>query len=151
MRRRDYQFEVRVAPDAPFAAWVAMGRGGPVPALPLPVLDVYGEKDNLAVLESARLETLVSDQSLDISLPGLDGNEVLRQIRADDALQALPVIALTADAMSGDKERYLALGMDDYVAKPIDQRELITKIVTLLEQRKPPGGASGVPLRWNIR
>jgi pimeloyl-ACP methyl ester carboxylesterase len=47
------QYYLERTPQAPFAAWVSLGRGGPVPALPLPVLDVYGEKDSLAVLESA--------------------------------------------------------------------------------------------------
>jgi CheY-like chemotaxis protein len=81
---------------------------------------------------------------LDVHMPIMDGCETIKAIRASrESWRGIPVIALTADAMSGDKERYLALGMDDYVAKPIDQRELTTKIVTLLEQRKPPGGASG--------
>lgn len=56
---------------------------------------------------------------LDISLPEMDGTEVLRRIRADEALKDLPVIALTANAMAGDREKYIAAGFDDYVAKPI--------------------------------
>ncbi|MBA3670606.1 MAG: response regulator [Gemmatimonadaceae bacterium] len=56
---------------------------------------------------------------LDISLPGMDGNAILARIRADDALRHLPVIALTAHAMSGDREKYLAAGFDDYITKPI--------------------------------
>src|SRR5690242_1188374 len=56
---------------------------------------------------------------LDISLPGMDGPEVLRRLRADPALANIPVIALTAHAMTGDRERYLGLGFDDYVTKPI--------------------------------
>ena len=56
---------------------------------------------------------------LDISLPGMDGNEILSCIRADDRLSPLPVIALTAHAMAGDRERYLRAGFDDYITKPI--------------------------------
>src|SRR5215813_3867070 len=56
---------------------------------------------------------------LDISLPEMDGTEILRRIRDDSQLQDLPVIALTAHAMFGDRERYLAAGFNDYVAKPI--------------------------------
>lgn len=73
---------------------------------------------------------------LDISLPGMDGMAVLAAIRADDALRALPVIALTAHAMTGDREKYLGAGFDDYVTKPIvDERVLIASIRDLLEPR----------------
>lgn len=62
---------------------------------------------------------------LDISLPGMDGLEVLREIRADENLRDLPVIALTAHAMAGDRERFLAAGFDGYVTKPITDEELL--------------------------
>jgi CheY-like chemotaxis protein len=56
---------------------------------------------------------------LDISLPEMDGTEILRRIRTDTQLTDLPVIALTAHAMVGDREKYLSAGFNDYVAKPI--------------------------------
>ena len=62
---------------------------------------------------------------LDISLPGMDGSEVLRRIRGTPGLDTLPVIALTAHAMSGDRERYLGEGFDGYVTKPIVDEELL--------------------------
>jgi two-component system, cell cycle response regulator DivK len=66
---------------------------------------------------------------LDISLPGMDGNEILSRIRADDRLCALPVIALTAHAMAGDREKYLSAGFNDYITKPIiDESILIDAI-----------------------
>lgn len=56
---------------------------------------------------------------LDISLPEMDGTEILRRLRDDADLHDLAVIALTAHAMVGDREKYLAAGFNDYVAKPI--------------------------------
>jgi len=74
---------------------------------------------------------------LDVSLPGMDGTEVLARVRADAGLRALPVIALTAHAMTGDREKFLAAGFDDYVTKPIlDETLLLSAIETLLS-RKP--------------
>ena len=69
---------------------------------------------------------------LDVHMPVMDGKETIRRIRATDRWLNLPVIALTADAMSGDREKYLALGMTDYVSKPVDQRELIAKMHQVL-------------------
>jgi two-component system, cell cycle response regulator DivK len=72
---------------------------------------------------------------LDISLPGMDGTEVLRRLRANGRLSALPVIALTAHAMSGDREKFLALGFDAYVTKPIvDESVLLGEIERLLQR-----------------
>ena len=66
---------------------------------------------------------------LDISLPGMDGNEILARIRASESLKHLPVIALTAHAMSGDREKYLAAGFNDYITKPIvDETILLSAI-----------------------
>ena len=73
---------------------------------------------------------------LDISLPGMDGTEVLGRIRLRDDLGKLPVVVLTAHAMRGDRERFLALGFDAYVSKPIiDEDELLQTIERLLGAR----------------
>jgi len=70
---------------------------------------------------------------LDVSLPHLDGTEVLRRLRAHALLRRLPVIALTAHAMAGDREKYLAQGFDDYVSKPIvDENLLLAAIAKAL-------------------
>jgi CheY-like chemotaxis protein len=62
---------------------------------------------------------------LDISLPEMDGTEVLAWIRQQPQFQTLPVIALTAHAMAGDREKYLAAGFNDYVTKPILDEDLL--------------------------
>lgn len=79
------------------------------------------------------LEGMVSSRPdlvlLDISLPGLDGVETLKRLRADARLARLPVIAVTAHAMAGDRERFLAEGFDDYLTKPIlDEQVLLGAI-----------------------
>ena len=66
---------------------------------------------------------------LDISLPDLDGTQVLARIREHAALRALPVIALTAHAMVGDREKYLALGFDEYVTKPIVDEDVLFEAI----------------------
>ena len=61
---------------------------------------------------------------MDIQLPDIDGVEALRLLRADERTATIPVIALTAQAMHGDRERFLAVGFDDYVSKPVDIADL---------------------------
>lgn len=76
---------------------------------------------------------------LDISLPGMDGNEILHRIRKDAELRNLPVIALTAHAMAGDREKFLAAGFDDYITKPIvDETQLFASIERLLGKHSRP-------------
>lgn len=73
---------------------------------------------------------------LDISLPEMDGTEVLAWIRDHDDLASLPVIALTAHAMAGDREKYLQAGFDDYLTKPIlDEDVLLDAIERWLERK----------------
>jgi two-component system, cell cycle response regulator DivK len=62
---------------------------------------------------------------MDVQLPGIDGIEALRRLRADERTASIPVLALTALAMSGDRERLLEAGFDDYMSKPVDVIELI--------------------------
>ena len=66
---------------------------------------------------------------LDISLPGMDGTEVLNWIREQDGLKHLPVVALTAHAMAGDRDKYLAAGFNDYVTKPIGDAALLIEAI----------------------
>jgi CheY-like chemotaxis protein len=75
---------------------------------------------------------------MDMHLPVLDGWEAVRLLKADADTRAIPVVALTADAMTGDREKALAAGCDDYDTKPIELPRLLDKIHALLA---PRGGA----------
>ena len=75
---------------------------------------------------------------MDMSLPIIDGWEATRRIKASDATKQIPVIALTAHAMAGDREQALAAGCDDYDTKPIDLERLLPKIQKFL----PPAPAA---------
>ena len=75
---------------------------------------------------------------MDLSLPGVDGWEATRRLKAQTATEAIPVIALTAHAMQGDEERARACGCDDYLTKPIDEDQLFATLARLLG----PGGQS---------
>jgi len=69
---------------------------------------------------------------MDLSLPVIDGWEVTRRIKADDKLNSIPVIAVTASAMQGDEERARAAGCDGYITKPIDEDLLFANLERFL-------------------
>ena len=73
---------------------------------------------------------------MDMSLPVLDGWEATRRLKADPATRGLPVIALTAHAMSGDEEKAREAGCDDFDTKPVEYTRLVAKIEGLLQKRK---------------
>lgn len=73
---------------------------------------------------------------LDMGLPDMDGWEVVRHLKADPSLTRVPVIAITSHAMSGDREKCMEAGCDDYMAKPINTRELKCLIERNLAQAK---------------
>ncbi|RYZ22536.1 MAG: response regulator [Chitinophagaceae bacterium] len=65
---------------------------------------------------------------LDMMMPDMDGTEALAAIRADEQLKALPVIAVTAKAMTGDREKAIEAGADDYISKPVDVDKLLAML-----------------------
>jgi CheY-like chemotaxis protein len=71
---------------------------------------------------------------MDLSLPVLDGWEATRRLKANGALHYIPIIALSAHAMMGDREKALQSGCDEYLSKPLDENLLFAKLARLLEQ-----------------
>ncbi len=72
---------------------------------------------------------------MDLSLPEIDGWEAIRRLKADEATKPIPIIALTAHAMTGDREKALAAGADDYDSKPIEFERLLGKMEALMKAR----------------
>ena len=93
--------------------------------------DVVFAEDGLQAVHMAKADP--PDLILmDLSLPVMDGWEATRQIKADQATGAIPVIALTAHAMASDRAKALEAGCDDYDTKPVDLQRLLDKIQALL-------------------
>jgi CheY-like chemotaxis protein len=65
---------------------------------------------------------------MDIHLPGMDGLSVVRQMKSDDRTRTVPILALTAHAMRGDKDRFLEAGCDGYISKPIDVKTFLSSL-----------------------
>ena len=80
---------------------------------------------------------------MDLSLPDLDGWEATRRLKKDAKTQHIPVIALTAHAMSGDREKAIDAGCDEYDTKPIDLRRLLSKMIRFVEDPETSGSGSG--------
>ena len=74
---------------------------------------------------------------MDISLPVIDGWEATRRIKGDEGTKAIPIIALTAHAMTQDREQAFAVGCDDFDTKPVELPRLLSKIKALFEKVRP--------------
>ena len=77
---------------------------------------------------------------MDIQLPGMSGIDALRLLRADDRTRAIPVIAVTASAMTQDRQKIMSAGFDGYQAKPIDVNQFVAAVRAMLA--RPPAGGS---------
>jgi two-component system, cell cycle response regulator DivK len=104
------------------------------------VLDFHGYTTLVTGIPEAGIDMALAHRPdlilLDIMLPGLSGIDVARLLKGDDETKAIPIIAVTALAMPGDRQRILQSGCDAYLAKPLHIRELI-ELVAALSQQQP--------------
>jgi CheY-like chemotaxis protein len=100
------------------------------------IITAEDAEKGLLLLEGERPDLVL----MDVGLPGMNGWDATRQLKSNPATKHVPVIALTAHAMDGDREKALAAGCDEYEIKPIDFNRLFEKIDRLLAQRpqNPP-------------
>ncbi len=106
--------------------------------LSVDLLESYGyevtpAEDGFKALERVK-ETKFDLILLDMQLPGMDGPEVLERLKADPETAAMPVVALTAHAMSGDEARFMEAGCAGYISKPIDVHRFKTEVAQYLEE-----------------
>ena len=94
------------------------------------VLEAESAEDGLAAVARERPALIL----MDIHLPGIDGIEALRRLRADTATSAIPVIAVTASAMTHDRQKILAAGFDGYQSKPISVRPFLAAVREALDE-----------------
>ena len=87
---------------------------------------------------------------LDIMVPGINGLEVCRKIRANKALALVPIIFLTAKATEDDKIKGLDLGADDYISKPFSPREMVARVKAVLRRSEPPVTATIATPDWEL-
>ena len=102
------------------------------------VVEATDALEAIASLEEAVPQLIL----MDIALPGQSGEDLTRQIKANVAWVHIPIIALTAAAMSGDRERILKAGCDDYLSKPIDIKVLVERVETHIKGQTHERGSN---------
>lgn len=99
------------------------------------VTAVTNGKDALDALESGGYDVV----ALDLRLPDMDGLDIARTMKADPALRKVPIVAITALAMKGDREKALEAGCDEYITKPVDTRTLAESIQAVVDHLRDRG------------
>ena len=92
------------------------------------VIQAMDGEQGVSMAEAERPDLIL----MDLSLPRMDGWTATRHIKANPALRSIPIIALTAHAMMGDRERAIEAGCDDYLSKPLNLRELASKLTQFI-------------------
>jgi two-component system, cell cycle response regulator len=120
------------------------------------LLRAFGHQALRATAGAAGVEAAARERPdlivCDLQMPGADGFEVLRRLHADPATSSIPVVAVTAYAMVGDRERILAAGFDGYIAKPIEPQSFVPQLETYLARSLHGGRSnSGTPRESAVR
>ena len=100
-------------------------------------LEAFDGEEGIARAKAERPDLIL----MDIQLPGMDGLTAARLLRQDPVTAGIPVVALTAHAMKGDRERALEAGCNGYIAKPIDTRRFLAQVQAFLPGAVKPGRA----------
>jgi len=100
-------------------------------------LEAFDGEEGIARAKAERPDLIL----MDIQLPGMDGLTAARLLRQDPVTVGIPVVALTAHAMKGDRERALKAGCNGYIAKPIDTRRFLAQVQAFLPGAAKPGRA----------
>jgi CheY-like chemotaxis protein len=98
-------------------------------------MEVLFAEDGRAGIECLKGNPGVDVMLVDIMMPGMDGYETMREIRSDPEYRDLPIVAVTAKAMKGDREKCLEAGATDYVSKPVDLDQLLAVLRVQLGRR----------------
>lgn len=132
-------FKYRNAPRDLLQGWVVVAIDDHPPAFEVidDILSFYGAdvhtavngQEGLELIRQLRPRFVISD----VSMPVMDGWELIAEVKADPLLRQIPIIALTAHAMKGDRERAIAQGFHNYLAKPLDPFKFLSQILILLE------------------
>jgi two-component system cell cycle response regulator len=102
------------------------------------IIQAEDAEQALAMLDSHMPDLVLTD----IALPGMDGLELTRRLKADARYKHLTIVALTASAMRRDELRFMEAGCDAYIAKPIDTRNLPLQLTDVLARHKAAGGSA---------